>query len=384
MSTSTQASTTPEADGNKEGRKGILLRTTLFLAILLAVIGGLGAAKYQQIQEGMAMMAASGPPPSSVEITTAKVQNWQPRVAAVGTLTAREGIDVAAEVEGVIEEIHFQSGQQVKKGDLLITLNDDVEQADLASLLAQKDLSKKVLKRSERVWREKAIPESEYDEAKSNLKTIVAQVAATRARIAKKSIRAPFSGVLGIRMANLGEYVSPGKALVSLQDSSILFTDFAVPERYLPDIQTGLKVDFHSSAYSDRVFTGELQAIDAKVDEGTRNIRLRASLPNHDGLLRPGMYADIFLILNKPAERILVPTTAIIFSSFGDALFTVVNDEEGAQVAKRIQVTTGEQRGDQVAILSGLSGGETIVQAGTSKLSNGTHVVINEHARLKD
>lgn len=362
----------------------MLKRTLLFLVVLLLLLGSIGGIKYQQIQEGMAMMAATSQPPSAVEVTTAKVMEWQPRIPAVGTLTAREGIEVAAEVEGIIEKIHFVSGQQVNEGDLLIQLNDDVEQADLASLLAQQELAHAVFKRSNSMWKRKAISETDYDEARSNLKIIEATVASTRARIEKKSIRAPFTGVLGIREANTGQYVSPGQTLVSLQDANILFTDFAVPEKYLPDVRAGLAVNFHTSAYPDRVFNGEVMAIDAKVDEATRNIRVRARLPNTDGLLRPGMYADIFLVLDKPGRYVIVPATAITFSSFGDALFIVTKDEQGQQAAKRVQVITGEQRGDQVAILSGLSGGEQVVQAGATKLSNGTLVTITENARLKD
>jgi membrane fusion protein (multidrug efflux system) len=358
-------------------------RTIIFIFLLLLVIAGLGFIKYQQMQQGMAMMTANAPPPSSVEVITASKTQWQPRVSAVGTLTAREGIDVSNEVEGVIEKIHIESGQQVKTGDLLVTLNDDGEQADLVSFKAQEQLARTLFKRTEGMWKKKTISETDYDNAYSNLKVAQANVSQTLARIAKKSIRAPFSGVLGIKHVSTGQYVPPGSMLVSLQDYSILYSDFAVPEKYLPEITPALEVKLRVSAYEGRNFVGTVQAVDAKVDEATRNISVRAQLVNEDGLLRPGMYADIDLMLNQAADRIVVPATAIVYSSFGDALFVVEKNEQGNTVARRVQVSIGEQRGDSVAILSGLSGGEQVVQAGASKLANNSPVTINVEQRLK-
>ena len=359
-------------------------RTIISLAILLLLIAGLGAVKYQQIQEGMAMMAASVPPPARVEVTPAKRMNWQPHVTTVGTLTAREGIDVTTEVEGVVEKIHFKSGQRVSQGDLLITLNDDVEQAELERLKAQEELALRLFERMQKLWKQNAMSETEYDQATSNFKVVQANLLATKASIAKKTIRAPFSGVLGISHANTGQYVSPGMALVVLQDYSVLYADFGIAERFLPDVREGFLVNFRVSAYPDRIFSGEVIAIDAKVDETTRNVNVRAQLVNEQNLLRPGMYAEIDMVLNKPGEYIVVPLTAIVFSSFGDALFVVDKNDQGDVVAKRVSVTTGEQRGDQIAILSGLEGGEQVVQAGVSKLRNNAPISISEQPRLKN
>ena len=279
-------------------------RTVIFIFVLLLVIAGLGFTKYLQIQEGMAQMMANAPPPTSVEVAEAVFVNWQPRVSAVGTLTAREGIDVSNEVEGVVEKIHIESGQQVNKGDLLVSLNDEVEQADLANFKAQEDLARTLFKRNAGMWKKKTISETDYDTSRSALKVAQANVMQTKALIAKKSIRAPFSGVLGIRHVSTGQYVPPGTMLVSLQDYSVLYADFAVPEKYLPNITPGLEVSFNVSAYDDRSFVGTVQAIDAKVDEATRNVSVRAQLENEAGLLRPGMYADIDVMLDQPAERI--------------------------------------------------------------------------------
>ena len=359
-------------------------RNVIFILLLLSVIAGLGYFKYQQIQQGMAMMSAGAPPPATIEVTKARAMQWQPRVSAVGTLTALEGIDVSNEVEGVVEKIHITSGQKVKKGDLLVTLNDDVEQADLVSFKAQEDLARSLFKRNENMWKKKTISETDFDNARSNLMVAQANVVQTKARIAKKSIRAPFSGVLGIRHISTGQYLPPGTMMVSLQDYTQLYTDFAVAEKYFPDVTAGLEVEFRVSAYADRSFIGQVRAVDAKVNEATRNISVRALLANEDNQLRPGMYADIDLMLDSPADVIVVPATAIVYSSFGNALFVVEDDGKGGKMARRMQVTTGEQRGDLVAIRSGLNGGEQVVQAGVSKLRNNIPVTVAEQTRLKE
>lgn len=361
----------------------MIKRTVIFLSLLLLVLAGLGFIKYQQIQQGMAMMSAGAPPPTSVEAVTVQKMLWQPRISAVGTLTAREGIDVSNEVEGIVEKIHIKSGQQVKVGDLLISLNDDVEQADLVSFKAQEDLARVLFRRNEGMWKKKTISETEFDNARSNLLVAQANVIQTKARIAKKSIRAPFSGTLGIRHISTGQYLPTGTMLVSLQDYDVLFVDFSVPEKYFTDVAKGLQVEFHVSAFADKTFVGEVQAIDSKVSEATRNISVRAQLANEDALLRPGMYADIELILQQAAEVVVVPATAIVYSSFGNALFVIEENDEAKSVVRRVQVTTGEQRGDEIAILSGLNGGEQVVQAGVSKLQNNTPVAISEQVRLK-
>jgi membrane fusion protein (multidrug efflux system) len=297
-------------------------------------------------------------------------------------LTARDGIDVKNEVEGVIETIHVESGQRVESGDLLVSINDDVEQADMAALRAQVVLAEANYARSRTMWENKTGSEREYDDDRSALQVAQANLAQVRARIAKKNIRAPFSGVLGIRNVNKGQYVSPGTKLFSLQNHSILYTDFSVPESHFPDISPGLEVQFKVSAYPETVFIGEVEAIESKVDEMTRNISVRASLANEQALLLPGMYADINLVLAQPTLRLVVPSTAIVFSSFGDSVYVVKPDESGQDIAHHVQVTTGEQRGDLVEILTGLSGDEMVVQAGTNKLRNGDPVIVNERNRL--
>lgn len=357
-------------------------RIIVFFTVLLLLLAGPAFIKYQQIQKGMAAFASRSMPPSSVEVIDVQHEHWQARVAAVGTLTARDGIDVSNEVEGIIETIHVASGEHVAEGDLLVTLNDDVEQADLVSLQAQESLARANFDRVNRMWKKKTISETEFDNASSNLQVAQANLVQIQARLAKKSIRAPFAGVLGIRNVSKGQYVPPGTKLFTLQDHDVLYADFSVPEGHFPEISRGLEVHFKVSASPGKVFVGSVEAVDAKVDEATRNINIRALLQNDEGLLLPGMYADIYLVLDKPTQRLVVPSTSIVFSSFGDSVFIVRQNDEGQSVAQRVQVIIGEQRGDQVEITEGLQGDEQVVQAGTSKLRNNTPVVVNQLARL--
>ena len=361
----------------------MIKRTVIFLVILLLVLSVPAFMKYRQIQGAMSSMGTGGPPPTSVEAAIVRHEMWQDRVASVGTLTANDGIDVKNEVEGIIEAIHVASGQRVEAGDLLVSINDDVEQADLAALQAQVELAQANFKRSRSLWEKGTGSEREYDDARSALQVAQANVEQIRARIAKKNIRAPFGGVLGIRNVNTGQYVSPGTKLFSLQDHGVLFADFAVPESNFPYISPGLEVQFRVSAYPDTVFTGMVEAIEAKVDEMTRSISVRARLLNEQGLLLPGMFADIHLVLAQPTERLVLPSTAIVFSSFGDSVYVVEPGDGGVDVARHVQVTTGEQRGDLVEVISGLAGDELVVQAGTNKLRNGAPVTVNEQRRLQ-
>jgi membrane fusion protein (multidrug efflux system) len=361
----------------------MIKRNLIFLVLLLAVITGLAYIKYQQIQEGMAMMAAGAPPPSTVEAIPAQILRWQPRVSAVGTLTAREGIDLRNEVAGVVKTVHFESGHRVAAGDLLVSLADEVEQADLQSIKAQEELAQSQFTRNKNMWKKKTISETAYDNARSNLLVAKANVEQIQARIAKKSIRAPFAGVLGIKQISTGQYVALGTMLVSLQNYNQLFTDFSVSERYFPEISPGQQVQFRVSAYGEKIFVGKVLAVDVKVNELTRNISVRAELTNTDGLLRPGMYTDIDLILSKQSDTIVVPATSVVYSSFGDALFVVEENDKGQLIARQVLVTTGEQRGDLVAIASGLQGDELVVQAGIGKLRNNSPVVLAEQVRLK-
>ncbi|SDI32922.1 membrane fusion protein, multidrug efflux system [Ferrimonas sediminum] len=349
------------------------------LLVILAVIGGI---KFKQVQEGMAKLANFAPPPATVSVVEAKAVQWRPQVASVGTLNAIEGIELATEVSGLIDGIFFKSGQQVKAGQLLLTLNDDVEVASLAAYQAQAELAQIKFKRNEGLFRDNNISETDFDQSSADLKVANANVEQTKASIAKKNIKAPFSGVLGIRKFSLGQYISSGDALVTLQDTRSLYADFSVPEQYLPKLYTGQDVIFHASSAPETEFHGKVIAVEAKVDENTRNIAIRAEVPNDSGELHPGMYADIRLLMKETISPIVLPSTAISYSPFGDAVFVVEKDDQGNDVARRIYVQVGEQRGDGVAILSGLEQGMMVVNAGITKLENGTQVIISDAVQL--
>ncbi|MBY5993294.1 efflux RND transporter periplasmic adaptor subunit [Ferrimonas balearica] len=353
-------------------------RSALVVGGLIALLLVLGGIKYKQVQAGMAQLASFAPPPATVAVVDAVTERWQPEIAAVGTLTAKAGIELSPEVGGLVQGLYFRSGHQVNKGDLLLQLDDAVEQANLESFRAQAELAKVKHDRNQSMFERRNISETEFDESSANLKVALASVAQTEATIAKKAVRAPFSGVLGIRQVDLGQYVKAGDTLVSLQDVSSLYTDFSVPEHNLPDLYVGQTVLFNTSAYPGVDFEGKVLALDAKVDENTRNIAIRAEVPNAEGKLTPGMYADIRLLKRDAIEPVTVPSTAVTYSPFGDAVFVVKADEQGQLRAYRQYIKISERRGDTVAIASGLEAGEQVVSAGTQKLANEAPVQLTQ------
>ncbi|QIZ78049.1 efflux RND transporter periplasmic adaptor subunit [Ferrimonas lipolytica] len=357
-------------------------RIMLVLGIVLIVLVMLGAVKYQQIKESMAHFDNFTPPPVTVSAVPVEQVEWRPMIATVGSLHSIEDIEVAAEVSGIVESIQFESGQKVEAGQLLLTLNDEVEQANLESYLAQAELAQIKYQRNANLFKKKNVSETDLDQASADLKVANAMVAQTRATIAKKNIKAPFTGTLGIRQFSLGEFIDNGQALVTLQDSRILYADFAVPEQYFPSLYQGQDVQFTVSAVPAKTFTGKVIAIESKIDEATRNIEIRAQLPNLSGELHPGMYADIRLLMKEMTSPLVVPSTAIAFSPFGDAVFEVLKNDAGEQIVKRRYVEVGERRGDQVAILSGLESTALVVNAGITKLENDTKVTLSDAVKL--
>ncbi|GAA5186883.1 efflux RND transporter periplasmic adaptor subunit [Ferrimonas gelatinilytica] len=345
-------------------------RSVLVIGGVLLVLAVLAGLKYRQISEGMARFSNFTPPPATVSAITATTERWRPQIATVGTLTAIAGTELSTEVAGIVTKMPFNSGEKVEKGTVLLQLDDSVEQANLTSLLAQESLAQIKHDRIKVLFERRNVSATEFDESSANLKVAQAAVAQTRANIAKKTLVAPFSGQLGIRQVDLGQYLKAGDTIVSLQDLSSLYADFSVPEQHLPALYVGQEVIFHNSAYPGVAFTGKVAALEAKVDENTRNIAIRAEVPNADGRLRPGMYAEIRLLMRDTIEPVVLPSTAITYSPFGDAVFVVQEDEAGQLRAYRRYVELGEQRGDGVAILSGVEAGEQVISAGTLKLDH--------------
>jgi len=359
--------------------------TKRMLIMLIAVgvvfggIFGFQAFKARMIKK---FMSAGGIPTQTVSTARAEYQQWESRIEAVGTLRAVHGVDLAPEVDGLISAIHFESGDEVKAGMLLLELRADAEIGALDSLKAAAELADANYKRDLEQVKAKFISQATLDRDAAALKGAKAQVIAQQAAIEKRRIRAPFSGRLGIRSVDLGQYLNAGTKIVTLQSLDPVFVDFYIPQSGLAQISIGQRVIAHADAYPDESFSGEVTAIDPKADVGTRNVQVRASLRNPQHRLLPGMFATVSVIAGAAQRHITLPKTAITYNPYGDTVFLVVEkgkDKEGKAllVAQQQFVTLGPERGDQVAILQGVKEGNTVVTSGQLKLRNGTPIAIN-------
>ncbi|MBU0498860.1 MAG: efflux RND transporter periplasmic adaptor subunit [Gammaproteobacteria bacterium] len=318
-----------------------------------------------------------GPPPAVVAVTQVREESWRPELGAVGSLVAAEGIALSNEVAGVVSAIHFESGQEIKRGQPLITLDATADRAELKGLQAAKRLAELKYERAARLLPERSMSQADYDEARAVLDGAEAAVAAKQALIGKKLISAPFDGVLGIRQVDLGQYLPAGTAIVPLQSLSPIYADFSLPERHLALLRTGQSVKVGVQAYPDEGFEGAVTALNPGIDRGTRSIRLRATLANRDRRLRPGMFAEVRLLLPEQKPVLTLPDTAITFNPYGDSVFLILEGKEGLRVQRK-QVKSGEVRQGRVAILEGLAAGEQVVSAGQVKLRNGMRVVTGD------
>ncbi len=352
----------------------MFMRILMVILLLGGVFGGIFYWKQQSMQQ-MAAAQAGGPPPPVIAVTPAQQETWQPFLQVVGSLTAVAGIEVTSEVGGQISAIHFSSGEQVRQGDLLLELDDDTDQAQLRGLVAERTLARLKFERVAKLVREKSVSKSDYDEGRATLDNAEALVSAQQALIAKKSVRAPFDGRLGIRRVDLGEYLTPGAPIVPLEKLDPIFADFTLPERELARVAVGQTIDIRVQAYADETFAGRITAIDPGVNVGSRTFRVRGELENASNRLRPGMFADIRVNLPQEEHVITVPSTAISYAPYGDSVF-VIEDKEGATVATRRQVEIGASRDGRVAVVSGLQVGEQVVSAGHNKLRSGQAVKV--------
>jgi membrane fusion protein (multidrug efflux system) len=288
---------------------------------------------------------------------------------------------VANEVPGLVKAILFESGQTVEKGDLLVQLDDEVDQAELGSLKAAERLAEIEFKRNAKLVNEKTVSQADYDRAKATLEGATALRVAKQAEIRQKAILAPFAGALGIRAINLGEYLSPGSKIVALQSLDPVYVDFSLPERYLGQLQEGQIIDIGVQAFPNEVFTGKISVVSPRVEIATRSVSVRATLSNPEYKLRPGMFANVTTRLGDTREYLTLPERAITFNPYGDTVF-VVEEQDGKQMVNRRQVQTGAVKDGRIAILSGLELGETVVAAGQNKLRNGQAVVIDNSVQL--
>ncbi len=353
------------------------------VGVVLGGVFGFQAFKNAMIKKFMSTMAA---PPQTISTAMAGMQEWQPQIEAVGSLRAVNGADLSFEVAGIVKEIHFKSGDDVPLGDILVTLRSDDDVSKLLALQATAALSEINYQRDQQQFKIKAVSQATLDTDAANLKNAQAQVAEQQAVVDKKILRAPFAGHLGVRAVDVGQYIGAGTAVVTLQALDPIYVDFFLPQQTLDRVRLEQELTVKIDTYPNHNFTGIITAINPKVEAATRNVQVRATMKNPDHMLLPGMYATVDIAAGSKQTYITLPQTAVAFNPYGETVFIV--DEKGKDangqpllIARQSFVTTGPTRGDQVAILSGIEEGQTVVTAGQMKLHNGSPVVVDNTIR---
>jgi membrane fusion protein (multidrug efflux system) len=356
-------------------------RMVLTLIVLLAIVGALGFVKFRQIQVAIAQGAAFQPPPEAVTTIIAAREQWSTTLSAIGTIAAVQGVTVSADLPGIVERIQFESGRAVGKGDVLVVLDTRQERAQLQAVEAQRDLARVDFGRMQGLLNERVVSRAEYDRATADQRQTEARVAETVAVIERKQIRAPFSGIVGIRQVNLGQYLSAGDPVVSLQSLHPIYVNFGVPQQAVGQIALGRQVRMTSNDLGGVAFTGRVTAIDSVVDEATRNVQVQATLANPEGKLRPGMFVQTEVLVGADRTVIALPASAVSYAPYGDSVF-IVTDLKGPDsrtyrgVSQRFVKLEGA-RGDQVAVVSGVEPGDEVATSGVFKLRNGAAVFVN-------
>ena len=356
-------------------------RMLIVLGLLALVFGGVFGFK-AYVGQVMAKAMSRPFPPVTVTAAKVKAEVWQPILSAVGSLAAVRGVNVSPEVAGRIVKIAFESGQQAKEGQLLVQLDDQADRAELARLQALVALDKINLDRQQDLVQKHFVSQSALDTAASTYKQDQAQLANQEILVAKKAIRAPFAGTVGIRQVNIGQYLQAGTPVVSLQTISPIYVNFSLPQQNLRDVYVGQAITLTVNTYPDQQFDGKITAIDSLVNESTRNFNLQATVQNQDGKLRPGMFAQTRVTLKQQEAVITLPQTAVTHDPYGDSVFIIVDggkDERGQPklAVTRTFVIAGETRGDQVAITKGLKAGDMVVTTGQLKLKEGAPIVVD-------
>lgn len=360
--------------------------------MLIIVIGIFGLIFVFDIARNLVMkhiFAHFALPAVTISSSKATLKTWTPTINAVGSVVAVNGVDVSPEVAGSVMAIHFQSGQMVTAGQPLVQLDDRTDQQDLKNFTAQLTLSQLNYNRQADLIKTKSTAQSSLDEASAQLQEAQASVDKTKVLISQKLIAAPFSGKIGIREVNLGQYVSPGTTLVGLQSMDPLFVQFTLPQVHFKQLYMNQAVTIEVDNYPGKIFQGKITAIDASVDVQTRNILVEATVPNKDLQLYPGMFANVEVMLPTKENVITVPQTAVSFSLYGDSVFTITpdgKDKDDKPIFKvhRRYVTTGDRRGNEIAVLKGLKTGEEVVTAGQLKLEDGVQVHIDNSVKLPE
>ncbi|MHA6193258.1 efflux RND transporter periplasmic adaptor subunit [Pseudomonas wadenswilerensis] len=372
-------------------RRRMLIMLGIVLLIVLVLGGYKAFSIYKQIQ-----MFSAPKPPVSVAATQARTLSWQSRLPAVGSLKALQGVDLSLETDGTVTRLMFESGQKVSQGQPLLELDSKVETALLGTALADLKLAEVDYGRGSQLVGSQAISKGEYDRLTSQFRRNKAVVDQLKASLAKKSIAAPFSGTIGIRQVDVGEYLPSGTKIATLQDLSSLYVDFSVPEQSLPRVSLDQQVLIGVAAFPGETFAGRVSAINPKVEDATRNVLVRATLANPDGKLLPGMFANVQVLLPNPRDEVVVPQGAVTYTLYGNSVYVAApkkaesgeeeKDAEGKPmlVAERRFVTTGEHRDGLVVVSKGLNAGETVVTAGQLKLTQGAHITVSPDKTLED
>ena len=326
-------------------------------------------------------IAEQGQPPQTVSTATASFSEWQGEFQAVGTVRAVRGADIAPEVSGVVTEIHFRSGQEIGTGAPLVQLSNESDLAKLQSLTAAAELAETIYERDKKQLEFQGVSQAVVDADAASLKSAKAQLAEQRALLNKKLVRAPFPGRLGIRAVDIGQYVNAGMKLVTLQTLDPVYVDFFAPQKSLEKIAPKQKVVLKVDAFPGQQFVGEISSVDPKLDPATRNLQVRATVRNQKKKLLPGMFATVVIASGAPQKFLTLPQTAVSFNPYGNTVF-VIEEHKGEEgktglVAQQKFVTTGDTRGDQIAILTGIKEGDTVATAGQIKLRSGTPVAVN-------
>jgi len=374
---------TPQKQGSASLGKRMLIMLGL-VGLFILVIGGW---KASQIHAAIAQAKQFAPPPAAVTTAVAKRDRWQPVLSAVGSLRAVNGITVSTDLAGIISEISFQSGSAVKKGDLLVKLDTKQEDAQLRAAQARLDWAKLSLDRQRSLVGDGAVSRSDYDSAESEFHQATAAVDDAQALIARKTIIAPFDGLVGIRQVDLGQYLNVGAPIVALQSVDPIYVEFALPQQNLDQIAAGKKLRLKAAGITGEQFEGEVTAINSRIDESTRNMTIQGTISNSDHKLRPGMFVNVDVLL--PEQDVLsIPASSISYAPYGDSVF-IVKDKTGAdgKSVKEVQqqfVKLGPSRGDLVSVLSGVTEGDEVVSSGAFKLRSGIPVQVNNSVQPGD
>jgi membrane fusion protein (multidrug efflux system) len=360
-------------------------RMVLMLSVLAVFLAILGFVKFKQFQAMAGQAAAFAPPPEAVTTVVAQQEEWPVTLKAIGTAAPVQGVTVSADLPGIVESIDFESGRRVRQGEVLVQLDVRQEKAQLAAAQAQQELTRVNFERMQNLVTDGAISRADYDRAAAEQKQAEARVGEIRATIERKTIRAPFSGILGIRQVHLGQYLSAGDPVVPLQALDPIYVNFGVPQQDAGQLHVSRQIRVTADNLPGVTMPGRVTAIDSVVDETTRNVKVQATLSNPDGRLRPGMFTRVEAAIGGTESVIALPASSISYAPYGDSVFVVADlkDQSGKTYrgVRQQFVKLGSGRGDQIAVTSGLKPGEEVVTSGVFKLRNGAAVHVNNEVR---